>query len=31
MFLQRADRLALVDFKNRHINYTELINNIQNM
>ena len=29
MFLQRADRLALVDFKNRHINYTELINNIK--
>ena len=29
MFLQRTDRLALVDFKNRHINYTELINNIK--
>ena len=29
MFLQRADRLALVDFKNRHINYIDLINNIK--
>lgn len=29
MFLQRTERLALVDFENRHINYIDLINNIK--
>ena len=29
MFLERTDRLALVDFENNHINYKELINNIK--
>ena len=29
MFLERTERLALVDFENRHINYIDLINNIK--
>ncbi len=29
MFIKKTDRLALVDFENRHISYTELINNIK--
>ena len=29
MFLKKTDRLALVDFENNHINYTELIENIK--
>ena len=29
MFLKRTERLALVDFENRHINYIDLINNIK--
>ena len=29
MFLQKTDRLALVDFENNHINYTELVNKIK--
>ncbi len=29
MFLKRADRLALVDFENRHISYTDLVNNVK--
>lgn len=29
MFLEKTDRLALVDFENKHINYKELINNIK--
>ena len=28
MFLERTERLALVDFENKHINYIDLINNI---
>ena len=28
MFLERTERLALVDFDNKHINYIDLINNI---
>ncbi|WP_374122635.1 AMP-binding protein [Leptotrichia hongkongensis] len=29
MFLERTERLALVDFDNKHINYIDLINNIK--
>ncbi|MBF4806959.1 MAG: AMP-binding protein, partial [Pseudoleptotrichia goodfellowii] len=29
MFLQKTDRLALVDFENNHINYTEVVNKIK--
>ena len=29
MFLEKTDRLALVDFENNHINYKDLINNIK--
>ena len=29
MFLERTERLALVDFENKHINYIDLINNIK--
>ena len=29
MFLERTERLALVNFENKHINYIELINNIK--
>lgn len=29
MFLERTDRLALVDFENNHISYRDLINNIK--
>ncbi|RRD40168.1 AMP-dependent synthetase [Leptotrichia sp. OH3620_COT-345] len=29
MFLKKTERLALVDFENRHINYTELIQNVR--
>ncbi len=29
MFLQRTERLALVDFENKHIKYIDLINNIK--
>ena len=29
MFLKRTERLALVDFENKHINYIDLINNIK--
>ena len=29
MFLNRGDRLAIVDFEDRKINYTELVNNVK--
>ena len=29
MFLNRGDRLAMVDFEDRKINYTELVNNVK--
>ena len=29
MFLNRGDRLAIVDFEDRKINYTELVNNVR--
>ena len=29
MFLKRGDRLAFVDFNNKKINYTELVNNVK--
>ena len=29
MFLERTERLALVDFENKHVNYIDLINNIK--
>ena len=29
MFLNRGDRLALVDFNDKKINYTELVNNVK--
>ncbi len=29
MFLKKTDRLALVDFENRHISYSELVDNVK--
>ncbi|BBM51253.1 long-chain-fatty-acid CoA ligase [Leptotrichia trevisanii] len=29
MFLERTERLALIDFENKHVNYIDLINNIK--
>ena len=29
MFLEKTERLALVDFENNHINYIDLVNNIK--